>query len=140
MPKTDSSRTNKLDTLLHGLLYIDKRLLANEPIKKKITIDFLSETLDLDCENWEMTSLKNELVAEGHILENNGELRITDKGKKFITRKKGFKNLEKIQLEEDLIREKTIEKFKYDRFSFWLSILAIIIAGLSLIMTILKPQ
>ena len=57
---------------------------------------------------------------------------------KSVFNEKGFKNLEKRQKEEELIREKTIEKFKYDKFSFWLSILAIVIAGVSLVLTILK--
>ena len=135
---TDKTRTAKLDSILFGLLSIDKKLLAEEPIKKMVTIEFLCDSLKLDCDKWELTSLKNELVTEGHILELNGELRITEPGKIFITRQKGFKNLEKRQKEEELIREKTIEKFKYDKFSFWLSILAIVIAGVSLVLTILK--
>ncbi len=137
---TDKSRTNKLDSLLHGLLYIDKRLLAKETVEKKITIEFLCDTLNLDCEKWEMLSLKKELITEGHILEIDGDLRIRESGKIFITRQKGFNNLEKRQTEEEMIREKTIEKFKYDKFSFWLSIIAIIIAGLSLLLTIIKAK
>jgi hypothetical protein len=113
-------------------------MLADKTVEKKITIEFLCNTLQLDCEKWEMLSLKNELITEGHILESNGELRITESGKIFITRQKGFKNLAKRQNEEELIREKTIKKFKYDKFSFWLSILAILIAGLSLIVAMLK--
>ena len=133
------TRTDKLDSLLNGLLFIDTILLKGKPVKKKITIEFLCETLKLDCEKWEMLSLKNELITEGHMLESEGELRITESGKIFITRQKGFKNLEKREKEDELIRIKTIEKFKYDKFSFWLSIIAIAFAGLSLLMTILKP-
>ena len=132
------TRTDKLDSLLNGLIYIDKRLLAGELVKKKITIEFLCDSLEFDCEKWEMASLKNELITEGHIVESDGELHITEVGKIFITRQKGFKNLAKRQKEEELIREKTIEKFKYDKFSFWLSIIAVIIAGLSLIVAALR--
>ena len=137
---TDQTRTAKLDKLLYALLYVDTILLEDKPVNKKVTIEFLCDKLLLDCEKWEMFSLKNELITEGYILDSNGDLRITDSGKIFINRQKGFKNLAKRQKEEELIREKTIEKFKYDKFSFWLSIIAILIAGLSLLMTILKPQ
>ena len=89
---TDQTRTAKLDNLLYGLLHIDTTILADKPVNKKITIEFLCNALHLDCEKWEMLSLKNELITEGHILESNGELRITDSGKIFITRQKGFKN------------------------------------------------
>lgn len=97
-----------------------------------MTIDFLCESIKLDCEKWEMKSIKNELLEEGHIIEKDGELRITEQGKKFSTRQKGYSYLDKIQNEEEIIREKTIEKFRYDKFSFWISIIAIIIAAISL--------
>lgn len=132
------TRTDKLDSLLNGLLYIDKRLLAGESVNKKITIEFLFDSLKFDCEKWEMTSLKKELITEGYIVESDGELHITEVGKIFIARQKGFNNLAKRQKEEELIRKKTIEKFKYDKFSFWLTIITVIIAGLSLIVAAIK--
>jgi hypothetical protein len=133
------TRSDKLDTILNGLLYIDKRLLSNEPVGKKITMEFLCETLNLDCEKWEMVSLKNELIEEGHIIEINEELRITEPGKKFNTRQKGYRQLDKKQKEENTIREKSIEKFKYDKYSFWISILAIFVSALSLFLSFRKP-
>lgn len=125
------TRIKKLDKILNGLLFIDMKLLNEESISKKVTIEFLSKTLELDCEKWELKSLKNELLEEAFIIEKNGELRITEKGKKFSTHLKGYRNQDKIQVEEEVIREKTIEKFKYDKIGFWLSIIALVIAGLS---------
>ena len=133
------TRTDKLDKILDGLLYIDKRRLNNESVKEKVTIEWLSATLDLDCEKWETISLKNELIDKELIKEFAGELHITEKGKHFKTREKGFRQLDKVADQDDLIREKTIEKFKYDKFGFWISIIALIIAGLSLIVTMTKP-
>lgn len=133
------TRTDKLDKILDGLLYIDKRRLNNEPVKEKVTIEWLSATLDLDCEKWEIVSLKNELIDKELIKEFAGELHITEKGKHFKTREKGFRQLDKVADQEDLIRERTIEKFKYDKIGFWISIIALIIAGLSLLMTMTKP-
>ena len=133
------TRTEKLDKILNGLLYIDKRRLNKESVKEKVTIEWLSLTLELDCEKWELTSLQSELENKKLIKEFAGELFITEKGKHFITREKGFRQLDKVADQDDLIREKTIEKFKYDKIGFWISIIALIIAGLSLIMTMTKP-
>lgn len=139
MPNIEEmTRTEKLDKILNGLLYTDMRRLNNEPVNKKVTIEWLFETLELDCEKWEMTSLKNELIDKKLIKEFAEELYITEKGKHFITREKGFRQLDKVADQEDVIRQKTIEKFKYDKISFWISIIALIIAGLSLLMTMTK--
>ncbi|RKS42663.1 hypothetical protein BC962_3120 [Gillisia mitskevichiae] len=126
------TRSDKLDKILFVLLWVDKMELEQKPISKKITMLFINESSDLELEPWEMQSLKVELLDEGFMKISNDELRITKKGKKFITRQQGFKKLDLVEIQEDLIREKTIEKFKYDKFSFWFSILAIIISLLSL--------
>ncbi|RKS42510.1 hypothetical protein BC962_3268 [Gillisia mitskevichiae] len=126
------TRSDKLDKILYVLLWVDKMELEQKPISKKITMLFINKSSDLELEPWEMQSLKEDLMDEGLIKTSNDELRITKKGRKFITRQQGFKKLDLIEIQEDLIREKTIEKFKYDKFSFWFSILAIIISLLSL--------
>jgi len=59
----------KLDKILNGLLFIDTKQLNDEPVKKKITIEFLCEILELDCKKWEIKSLKNELLEEAFIIE-----------------------------------------------------------------------
>ena len=128
-------RSEKLDQILNGLLFVDTLRLQNKPLSKPITIEWLTDSLKLDCEIWETKSLQNELVDKGLVVEENGELHITEKGKHFLTKEKGFKNLDKVNAQEELIREKTIEKFRYDKVSFWISVIAIIFAGLSLILT-----
>lgn len=132
------TRTKKLDSILNGLLYIDKRRLNNESVNKSVTIEWLSESLKLDCEIWEMKSLKNELLDKELITEIEGELHITEKGKNFITREKGFNQLDKVFDQEDKIREETIKKFRYDKIAFWISVAALIVAGISLIATLTK--
>ena len=135
------TRTEKLDKILLFLIAVDVKELKKEPVNKKITMEFINEALsELELVDWEMDSLKDELLNEELIIENNRGLRITQKGKTFITRQQGFRKIEKITTQEDTIREKTIEKFRYDKFSFWFSILAIIISLLSLLWTILKPE
>lgn len=133
------TRNEKLDNILYSLLAIYFKESKGESINKSITMDFINEELfDSELVGWEMKSLKDELINEGLVLENNDELRITPKGEKFITREQGFKNIERISNQENIIREKTIEKFRYDKYSFWFSILAILIAGFSFLWTILS--
>lgn len=133
------TRSEKLDRILLLLIGIDQMELDNKIISKKITMEFINDSQILELVPWEMKSLRDELVNEKYVEIRNGELKITALGKTFITRGKGYKYRDKVDSQEDTIREKTIEKFKYDKFSFWVSIIAIGIAGLSLLMTILKP-
>ena len=128
------TRTHKLDQILNGLLAIDVKRLNEETISKKITIEWLNDALDLECEVWEMKSLRNELIDKGLIDEINEELHITEQGKNYQTREKGFKQLDKVSNQEDMIRDLTIRKFKYDRIAFLLSIVAIIVSIIGIVM------
>jgi len=110
----------------------------NESVNKPVIIEWLSESLKLDCEIWEMESLKNELLDKELITEIDGELHITEKGRSFISREKGFEQLDEVFDQEDKIREETIKKFRYDKIAFWISLAALIIAGMSLIATVTK--
>jgi hypothetical protein len=131
------TRNEKLDQILLFLLAVDVKELKNENINQRVTMDFINEALtELELVDWEMKSLKDELINEGLAVESNNDLRITQKGKKFITSEQGFKNIEKISEQENTIREKTIEKFRYDKYSFFISIIAILMAIISLIWTI----
>lgn len=133
------TRTKKLDAILNSLLYIDKRRLNEESVNKAVTMEWLSDSLNLECEIWEMKSLKNELLDKELITEIDGELHITEKGKHFSTREKGFRQLDKVFDQEDKIREETIKKFRYDKIAFWISVAAFIIAVISLIVTMTEP-
>lgn len=126
------TRSEKLDQILYILLWIDKEELANKKINKKVTMPFINTCIENELEPWEMKSLQNELIEEEYITSKNEDLRITQKGKKFITRERGFKHLDRKSEQEQIIAEKTIEKFKYDKYSFWFSILAIIISLISI--------
>ncbi|WP_322549134.1 hypothetical protein [Flavobacterium psychraquaticum] len=127
------TREKKLDDILLFLLAIDLKELKNETISKPITIDFIGETLDdLEMLDWELKSLKDELLNEGLVNKQNKELRITQKGKKFITRERGFKHIEKVNSLDLAIKEKTFEQFKYHKIAFWISIIALIISIISL--------
>jgi hypothetical protein len=107
------TRTEKLDRILLFLISIDVKELKKESLNKKITMKFINKSLsELELVDWEMDSLKDELINEELIIENNKGLRITQKGKIFITRQQGFRKIEKITTQEDTIREKTIEKFR----------------------------
>ena len=127
------TRDKKLDDILLLLLAIDLKELKNEVISKPITMKFIGDALnDLGMLDWELKSLKGELLNEGLVAEKDNELRITQKGKKFIIRERGFKHIEKGKSLDFAIKEKTYEKFKYDKFAFWISIVAFIISVISL--------
>jgi hypothetical protein len=125
------------------IYFLIEAFLSNDPIDKKFvfivsiltTVIFLNVLIDIF--SFYYLKLKSH-TAETLIAINkiNGELHITDKGKQFIT-KQGFVHTDKILKQEDEIRNKTIEKFRYDKISFWFSIIAIIIAGISLVMTLI---
>jgi predicted transcriptional regulator len=126
-------RSDKLDLILNGLLYINKEELAGKKIEKVLSIEFLSESMGLNVTDWEAKSLENELLHDGYVIKtDDNQVRITQRGIKFITNEKGYGYLDKRSNQEDAIREKTIEKFRYDKISFWISILAIIISIISL--------
>lgn len=112
------TRTKKLDSILHGLLYIDKRRLNNESVNKAVTIEWLSDFWNLDCEIWELKSLKIELLDKELITEIDGELHITEKGKHFSTREQGFGHLDKIADQEHIIRERLLKNFNTTKLPF----------------------
>ncbi len=123
------TRDEKLDTILMSLIAIDVKELKGEFINKALTIEFINKAnSELELVDWEMKSLKEELINEELAFEKNGELRITAKGKKFITKEKGFKNSAKVSLQEEIIRDETIKKFRYDKFAFWFSIIALLMS------------
>ncbi|KAA5535527.1 hypothetical protein [Paenimyroides baculatum] len=126
------ARSEKLDQILYILLWVEKEELDSKKISKKITMPFINSAIGLELVPWEMKSLQNELIEEEYVILEGIELRITPKGRKFITREQGFKYLDKKNSQEQIIIDKTIEKFKYDKISFCFSIIAIIISLISL--------
>jgi len=128
------TRTEKLDIILFLLIGIDKMELNNEIVNKKITMEFINDSQGMELVSWEMKSLQDELINEKYVEIQNGEIKITAIGKKFITRGRGYKYLEKVEAQEDTIREKTIENFKYGKWGFFMSIIAIIISIITLLL------
>lgn len=97
----------------------------------------LKDIIDLmpeyETENWMINEYKNELLHKNFIVEDDkGNISITELGKEF-KRKGGYAAIDKREFQEDIIRTKTIEKFRYDKIAFWLSILAIGISLLTLL-------
>jgi hypothetical protein len=83
-----------------------------------------------ELEKWMKASFQNELIHKNYIqIDKSGNLSITENGREF-KRKGGYSKIDKKEIQEEEIRERTIEKFRYDKIAFWLSIFAI---GISII-------
>lgn len=120
------TRSEKLDKILYVLLSVYQRELDYKKIGKLITMDFLGRSLKLELEQWEEKSLQDELLSERYIsVSGNNEVRITNDGIKFITRGRGYRHADDKNRKEELIIDRTIEKFRYDKVGFWLSIVAL---------------
>lgn len=133
MKKLPIIRNEMLDKILSFLLSLESPVI-NYQMKllhgKEINMRFISElyeNYDWDNDSWIQDSLKDELQHKEYIEKNeSGLLFITEKGKDFI-RKGGYSAIDKKENQEGIIREKTIEGFKYGTWGFWLSIISIII-------------
>ena len=97
------------------------------------TMDSLFELMpQFELEDWMKKSFQEELIHKNYVgVDNNGNLFIKEDGKEF-KRQGGYSAIYKRETQEDIIREKTIEKFRYDKIAFWLSIIAIGISVASL--------
>lgn len=131
-------RNEILDNILTLLMYRDVPIydkLFTENVRDS-TMDSLFELMpQFELEDWMKKSFQQELLHKNYIgVDNNGNLFIKEKGKEF-KRKGGYSAIDEKETQENLIREKTIEKFRYDKIAFWFSILAI---GISIISLILK--
>ena len=88
---------------------------------------------DYDIEDWMLKEFKKELLFKKYIDENySGLVKISETGKEFI-RKGGYRSADKKEHEEETIREKTIESFKYGEYGFYISIIALIVSVIALI-------
>lgn len=128
-------RNEILDNILTLLMYRDVPIydkLFTENVGNS-TMDSLFELMpQFELEDWMKKSFQQELVHKNYIgVDNNGNLFIKEDGKEF-KRKGGYSAIDKKENQENVIREKTIEKFRYDKIAFWLSIIAIVISLVSL--------
>jgi len=125
-------RNEILDNILTLLMYRDVPIydkLFAENVENS-TMDSLFELMpQFELEDWMKTSFQEELIHKNYIrIDEEGNLYIKEEGKEF-KRKGGYSSIDKKETQQGTIREKTIEKFRYDKFAFWLSIIAI---GISL--------
>lgn len=125
-------RNEILDNILTLLMYRDVPIydkLFAENIGNS-TMDSLFELMpQFELEDWMNQSFQEELIHKNFIrVDEEGNLFIKEEGKEF-KRKGGYSGIDKKETQEETIREKTIEKFRYDKIAFWLSIIAI---GISL--------
>jgi len=131
-------RNKILDNILTLLMYRDV------PVYEKLfvenignaTMDSIFELMpQFELEDWMKKSFQEELIHKKYIgADKDGNIFITERGREF-KRKGGYSGIDKKEEQENTIREKTIEKFRYDKIAFWLSILAI---GISIVSIILK--
>jgi hypothetical protein len=125
-------RNEILDNILTLLMYKDvpiyDRLFTENVVNS--TIDSLFELMpQFELEDWMKKSFQEELIHKNYIrIDEKRNLFIQEEGKEF-KRKGGYSSIDKKETQEGKIREKTIEKFRYDKIAFWLSIIAI---GISL--------
>ncbi len=83
-------------------------------------------------EHWMKKSFQDELIHKNYIrIDEEGNLFISEEGKEF-KRRGGYYAIDRKEKQEETIREKTIEKFRYDKFAFWFSLIAIAISLASL--------
>jgi len=132
-----NKRNEILDNILTLLMYRDVPIydkLFTENVGNS-TMDSLFKLMpQFELEDWMKKSFQEELVHKNYVgIDNNGNLFIKDDGKEF-KRKGGYSATDKKENQENVIREKTIEKFRYDKIAFWLSILAIGISILGLVL------
>jgi len=136
MKKLPIIRNEMLDKVLSFLLSLESPVISYKMRllhEKDINMSFISELYEIydwDSDYWIQNSLRNELQHKGYIEKNEKNLLIiTENGKEFI-RKGGYSAIYKKENQENIIREKTIEGFKYGKWGFWLSIIAIVITVL----------
>jgi hypothetical protein len=128
------TRAKKLDAILHKLMYLSIKTYKNEPTSKPITMEFLCSSMDDKSEDWEMASLKDELLGDRHIVEKSNQIYITEDGNEFMRGAgAGYANKQKAQEENDVIRRGTIKGFKMQKWAFWATLIGLLIAALTLI-------
>lgn len=125
----------KLNQILHGLLYVHKMHLEKKPLDKKLTFSFICNTVAETTDEWEVAFLKNRLLSDGYMKMGDygdGELPVlTPEGIKFIQGGAYLEERSEREIDKK-IKEETLKKFQYDKWAFGISIISIIIALLAL--------
>jgi hypothetical protein len=131
-------RNEILDKILTLLMSFDAtgfKMILDVISPPKIDIKFISEALsEYEWEDYMKESFEKELLYKNYITKDNeGNLSITEFGREF-KRKGGYAAIDKKEKQEDTIREKTIESFRYDKLALIVSIAAIIISIIGLML------
>ncbi len=132
------NRNEMLDMILNLLMSFEVPLFKSkleEINPNKIDMDFISKLYDqYNWEDWMKKSFQDELIYKKYVLlDSTGNLIITDLGKDF-KRNGGYAEIDETEKQEKTIRTKTIESFKYGKWGFFLSIIAIILSIIALIL------
>lgn len=115
-------RNKILDEILVLLMSFDATIFRDMLDKinpKKIDMDFISDTLsNYEWDDWMKNSFQDELVHKNYIeLDSNGNLSITEIGKEF-KRKGGYSQQDKIESQENIIREKRLKSLSTKNLPF----------------------
>ena len=121
-------RNEILDNILTLLMYRDVPIydkLFTENVGNS-TIDSLFELMpQFELEDWIKKTFQEELTHKNYVrIDEEGNLYIREEGKEF-KRRGGYSAIDRKETQEETIRERTIEKFRYDKIAFWLSLIAI---------------
>ena len=124
----------KLELILEGLLRADQENIPSE----QRTINFLNDLMQIRMDDREMELLEAELLLNGYIAKQNGELSITSNGKKSLTEEKTPMRLNTLQIQERMLRYQAIEPTQSNDTILWvgLSILVVSLVGFVIGVTI----
>ncbi len=136
--KSKIVRNEILDKILALLMSFDAPVFKDVLDKinpSKIDMDFVSNVYsEYEWEYYMKESFEKELLFKNYILKDkDGNISITEHGREF-KRKGGYAAIDKREKQEDTIREKTIESFRYDKIALFISIVAIIISVIGLML------
>lgn len=130
-------RNEILDRILTLLMFYktpDFSKISNNTGYSKVNINSIARLMpEYEWEDYMKESFEKELLFKKYIIKDkNGNLSITEIGNEF-KRKGGYAAIDKKENQEDVIREKTIESFKYGKWGFYMSIIAIIVSIIALL-------
>jgi hypothetical protein len=127
------TRNEKLDALLNGLANLYIREKGGQKMPRERTIAFLNRAQDLHMESWEMDSLEEQLVHDGHAQQSGTKLRMTENGRKFLAEKHGYVYQAQEALVQEQIKKEPLHAARRDQWKVWLMLAAVLISIAALI-------
>ena len=94
----------KLELILEGLLQVDQKKTQALGSSEKVTMTFLNDLMSIRMDDREMELLEAELLLNGYIARQNGELFITQNGKQSLLEGNTTVQLNTIQIQERWMR------------------------------------